>query len=77
MTPLDLIIGWIVFLFQLVKYNAFTDIEFNHVNSINCQARAAAIFVSLKKNGMLESILENQVEFRKTYLANEQISLFD
>jgi len=62
---------------NILKYNAFTDIEFNHVNSINCQARAAAIFVSLKKNGMLESILENQVEFRKTYLANEQISLFD
>jgi type I restriction enzyme M protein len=28
-------------------YTAFTDIEFNHKKSVNCQARAVAIFVSL------------------------------
>ena len=62
---------------KILEYNAFTDIEFNHENSINCQARAAAIFVSLEKNGMLDSVLKNQNEFRKIYKANEQISLFD
>ena len=32
---------------KILKYHAFTDIEFNHKKSINCQARAAAIFVAL------------------------------
>ncbi len=34
---------------KILEYNAFTDIEFNQEKSINCQARSAAIFVSLSK----------------------------
>lgn len=37
-----------------MKYDGFTDIEFNPEKSINCQARAAALFVSLSRRGLLE-----------------------
>lgn len=39
---------------ELLEYDAFTDIEFNPQKSINCQARAAAIFVSLAHGGMID-----------------------
>ena len=39
---------------MLTQYDAFTDIAFNPQKSINCQARAAAIFVSLSRLGLLE-----------------------
>lgn len=41
---------------ELLKYDAFTDIEFNPNKSINCQARAAAEFVSLYKLGLVDQI---------------------
>lgn len=39
---------------QLTEFDAFTDIEFNPDRSINCQARAAALFVALSRQGLLE-----------------------
>lgn len=39
---------------EILKYDGFTDIEFNPEKSINCQARAAALFVSLSRRGLLE-----------------------
>lgn len=48
---------------HLLKYNAFTDIEFNSSKSINCQARAAAIYSSLCKNRMIDA-LDSFNEFR-------------
>jgi len=45
---------------QACKYECFTDLEFNPKRSINCQAYAAALFVSLFKRGELEDILENK-----------------
>lgn len=39
---------------ELIKYDAFTDIEFNHHKSLNCQARSAAILVSLLRKGMIK-----------------------
>ena len=50
---------------KLMKYNAFTDIEFNPQRQINCQAEAAAIYVGLKKRGVLEEALENKDCFRR------------
>lgn len=38
----------------LKAYDAFTDIEFNPNKSLNCQARAAALFVALRREGLLE-----------------------
>ncbi len=40
----------------VLSYDAFTDIEFNPQKSINCQARAAALFVSLTRSGLQEAI---------------------
>jgi type I restriction enzyme M protein len=52
---------------EILEYDAFTDIEFNHEKSINCQARSAAIFVSLSRLGKLEEALKNKEEFKKVY----------
>ncbi len=39
---------------ELLEYDAFTDIEFNPEKSINCQARAAAVLVSLARSGAID-----------------------
>jgi len=73
---------------QLIEYNAFTDIAFNPQKSINCQAEAAAIYVSLQKQGLLQEALKNKDTFLDivypTYNENKsdenenvQLSLFD
>lgn len=48
---------------QLVSYDAFTDIAFNPAASINCQAEAAAIYVSLYRQGLLQEALKNKETF--------------
>lgn len=48
---------------QVLQYFAFTDIEFNPKKSVNCQARSAALFVSLKRQGLLESVLASKDAF--------------
>lgn len=46
---------------QVLTYGAFSDIAFNPERSINCQAYAAALYVSLHKRGLLsEELLKNQ-----------------
>lgn len=40
----------------LAQYDAFSDVEFNPQKSINCQAKAAALFVSLYRLGKLDAI---------------------
>lgn len=50
---------------EIMKYSVFTDIEFNHYNSINCQARAAAIYVYLNKRGLINEALANIESFCK------------
>ena len=46
---------------ELKNFQGFSDIAFNPKRSINCQARAAAIFVSLSRHQqqLLEQILKN------------------
>lgn len=44
----------------LTDYGAFTDIEFNPEKSINCQARSAALYVFLKRNGLLSEALSGK-----------------
>lgn len=48
---------------QILEFDAFTDIEFNPEKSINCQAKAAAIFVGLSKEKMLEIALSSHTNF--------------
>ena len=55
---------------EIVKYDAFTDIEFNPHKSINCQAEAAAIFVSLYRQEMITEALENKQKFKEIVYAN-------
>lgn len=43
---------------ELTQYDAFTDIEFNPDKSLNCQARAAAVYVGLARQGLVEQCRE-------------------
>ena len=40
-----------------LQYHGFTDIEFNPSKGRACQAMAAAMYVSLKKQGLVEEFL--------------------
>jgi len=72
---------------RLMEYDAFTDIAFNPDKSINCQARAAAVYVSLRKSGLLNRALEDKdtflnIVYGKTHLSksnnmDEQITIWD
>ena len=48
---------------EILNYDAFTDIEFNPKKSLNCQAKAAAIFVGLSRAGLIENAVSNKEEF--------------
>lgn len=52
---------------ELIKaldhYNCFTDIEFNPKKSLNCQAFAVALFMSLKCAGVLYEALSSKERF--------------
>lgn len=46
-----------------LKFAAFTDIEFNHQKSINCQARSCALLVSMLKSDVLSEPIVEPKEF--------------
>lgn len=51
---------------KIIHYDAFTDIEFNHKKSINCQAYSVALYKALEwRGGLIE-------EFCNRNLTNEQ-----
>ena len=62
---------------EITDFNIFTDIEFNHEKSINCQARSAAIFVLLSKLDKL-NVLNNYDEFKTFVYDNlyDEISIY-
>ena len=51
---------------ELVKYDVFTDIEFNPKKSVNCQARSCAILVSLIRQNKIDTALSSKENFIKT-----------
>jgi len=51
---------------QVIKYEAFSDIAFNPEKSINCQAYAAALYVSLHKRGVL---MDDTIKDQNKYLS--------
>lgn len=53
---------------QLLTYQAFTDIEFNPERSVNCQARSAALYVSLHREGTLEDAVASKETFLSLFL---------
>lgn len=68
-----------------MEYDTFTDIEFNPAKSINCQAMAAAVYVSLRKEDFLAKALESTEDFVEVVYGirkandevEEQLNLFD
>lgn len=48
---------------SVFEYDAFSDIEFNPKKSINCQAHAVALYISLKKNNVLGRSLSSPESF--------------
>lgn len=48
---------------EVLDYDAFTDIAFNPQKSINCQAGAVALFVSLKRRSLLEKALKSRADY--------------
>lgn len=52
---------------QIVTYGYFTDIEFNPERSVNCQARSAALYLSLRHRGLLDRYVKDPVLFRGMY----------
>ena len=72
---------------QLESYQGFSDIVFNPSKSLNCQARAAALYVSLTKNGLMDKqiisdkdyyidILNGHEQYPPVEQNPEQLSLF-
>lgn len=69
---------------ELMKYQTFTDIEFNPKKSINCQAYSIAMFIALAKRNLLGNIRNPNdfLEFYKkfqvsnAYQLNENLMLF-
>lgn len=70
---------------EILKYDIFTDIEFNPKKSINCQAEAAAIYVSLVKQNKIKFSLESKENFKESvytlfenqeFINSEQLDLF-
>jgi len=47
----------------LLAFQGFSDITFNPKRSINCQARSAALFVALQRDGVLESAMQDRKSF--------------
>jgi hypothetical protein len=63
----------------LADYQAFTDIEFNPEKSINCQARSAALYVGLRREGLFYEALSSTEAYLRLTLgqstAASQIAL--
>lgn len=49
---------------EIIQFDGFSDIEFNPKKSFNCQARSAALYVALKRMGLLAEALSS----KKCYL---------
>lgn len=55
----------------LEGYGCFTDIEFNPARSVNCQAYAVALYVSLRACDRLDAALRDPAAFRRLHPADE------
>ena len=50
-----------------MEFDAFTDIEFNPKRQVNCQAAAAAFYVSLCRTGKLEEAMSSREAFLRIH----------
>ncbi|MCG9127838.1 hypothetical protein JT359_09605 [Candidatus Poribacteria bacterium] len=53
---------------ELDSFQGFSDIVFNPNRSLNCQARAAALFVSLSKNDLIDKQMFSDIDYYLTVL---------
>ncbi len=60
------------FMKELEEFQGFSDIVFNPNRSLNCQARAAALYVSFFKNGLIEEQIFNDKEYYLTILTGSE-----
>jgi len=51
---------------QILEYNGFTDIAFNPQKSWNCQARSAALYLTLQATGKLEQVISDTAGITST-----------
>lgn len=56
---------------EVIRYDAFSDIEFNPEKSLSCQARSVAICVSLYRRGMIEKALSSKDSFIEIIYGND------
>lgn len=67
---------------EILEYDAFTDIEFNPKKSLNCQARSAALFVALSRDGLIDYSMKSIENYFEVILKpkpdnrNKQIGFF-
>ena len=57
---------------QLERFKGFSDIVFNPNRSFNCQARAAALYVSLSKKGLINEWIFSDKDYFLPLLTNNQ-----
>lgn len=50
---------------EIKKYQIFTDVEFNHEKSINCQARSLGLYIVLHNMKQLKKSLKDKKIFKK------------
>jgi len=60
---------------NVLNYEAFTDIEFNPAKSFNCQARAAAQYVSMSRRGILLDALNDKNLFASFYKVEPKVAI--
>jgi hypothetical protein len=60
---------------SILNYEAFTDIEYNPEKSFNCQARAAAKYISMNKRGILLDALNDKNLFSSFYRNEKKIAV--
>ena len=56
---------------ELEVFQGFSDIVFNPNRSLNCQARAAALFVSLSKNGLIDEKIFRDKDYYLTLITEK------
>lgn len=61
---------------QIIKYDTFTDIEFNPKRSINCQAEACSIYVYLYKSNLLDYALSSKENFLQVVYREQTCNLY-
>ncbi len=65
---------------ELIKYDAFSDIEYNPAKSLNCQAKACALFVSLYKSDMIDlatNDISTFISIQKNVQKEDKIGSFE